>query len=933
MRVKRIISFLLAITIVFAVFSLEISASAASKYEDFARKLDKTVYSGELGAVYSKSGTRFRVWAPTADGVEVRLYKTGTSKTYFKSSAMSYHKENGVWSTGISGDLKNIYYTYKITRGKKSVETTDIYAKACGINGKKSMVVDLSATNPKGWENDRHVTADSSADAIIWEVQISDFSSSESSGVSKKNRGKYLAFTETGTTVDSVIDAPSTCVDYLKEMGVNYVHINPFYDFGSIDESDTSDSDKNFNWGYDPVNYNCPEGSYSSDPSRGAVRIKECKQMIQALHKAGIGVIMDVVYNHTHKWKNSAFELTVPNYYYRRNPDGTFSNGSGCGNDTASEHKMFRKFMTDSVLYWAEEYHIDGFRFDLMGLHDVDTMNGIRAKLDALEDGEKLLMYGEPWELQTTADDGTVLATTKNMSELSGRIGAFDDTYRDALKGSTSGADQGFIQSGSNKSNLRQGISGQNSEFLGWAKAPTQVVTYGSCHDNLTLYDKLVKSVKGDKSDYYTRYSDLVAMNKLAGAITYTSQGTAFMLAGEEFCRTKNGDENSYKSGVKLNQLDWGSLYTYGDVADYYKGLIELRRGISAFTDPTHKTGKNMNFLTDLPDGVLGYTVEDEVYGTVYVLFNYSESEAEVKPDGVFVQLVDEKQAGMQSLGTVNGRLKLPAHSAAVLVSRDNYAAKDVKNDVGRVTVRYTENGEVFKSYILSGKRGESFSVEPIHSVLMDYNIKKTTGDSGTFSDSMHYCDFECEKYDGDYSSVTFHYVDSETEKSIANSVILTNRMGQPYETLSIPSVDGYSLNLDRLPKNGCGVFGQKDKTVVYKYNKRSTDDPTCKVNIIYMSTDGKVLSKDTLTGAEGASYTTSQIEFDNYAFKSSSENASGVYSLTEQNVLCLYDPVSLANILKTVFGVAAIVIVALGFIIIYRRRRKRELMSKLDIG
>ncbi|MCH5304811.1 MAG: type I pullulanase, partial [Ruminococcus sp.] len=474
------------------------------------------------------------------------------------------------------------------------------------------------------WENDKHITVDKQTDARIWEVQISDFSSSPSSGVSKENRGKYLAFTENGTTVNSVSGSASTCVDYLKQLGVNFVQINPFYDFGSVDETDNSGNDNVYNWGYDPVNYNCPEGSYSSNPYKGAVRIKECKQMIQALHNAGIGVIMDVVYNHTHEWKKSAFNLTVPYYYYRMNSDGTYSNGSGCGNDTASEHKMFRKFMVDSVTYWASEYHIDGFRFDLMGLHDVDTMNAIRASLDKLDGGEKLLMYGEPWNLNTTADSGTVLANNNNISRLSDRIGAFDDTYRDALKGSTSGNDSGFIQSGQGKANLKTGITGQSSESTGWAKAPSQCVTYASCHDNLTLWDKLVKSVKGSNVKFTKRYNDLVSMNKLAGAITYTSQGISFMLAGEELCRTKNGDENSYKSGVKLNQIDWNNLYKYGDVSDYYKGLIEIRKNISAFTDASAETANSIEFLSDMPEGVLAYTLNDPNYKKVLVIFNSS---------------------------------------------------------------------------------------------------------------------------------------------------------------------------------------------------------------------------------------------------------------------------------------------------------------------
>ncbi len=933
MHSKRILSFVLVLFLFVLSLTFTLPAAAATKYETYSAKLDRRAYSGKLGAVYTKEYTKFRVWAPTSDAVKVVLYKSGSSDEYYKQVAMKYSRSKGVWYTTVKGDLKNVYYTYSFERNGKTYETYDIYAKACGVNGEKSMVVDLDSTDPKGWEEDTHITVDSPTKARIWEVQISDFSSSETSGVSRENRGKYLAFTETGTTVNSISDSPSTCVDYLKELGVNYVHINPFYDFGSVDESDTSDKDENYNWGYDPVNYNVPEGSYSSDASKGAVRIKECKQMIMALHKAGIGVIMDVVYNHTHEWKKSAFNLTVPNYYYRMNDDGSYSNGSGCGNDTASEHKMFRKYMIDSVTYWASEYHIDGFRFDLMGLHDVDTMNSIRKSLDSLSDGEKLLMYGEPWNLTTTADDGTVLANTNNIAKLDTRIAAFDDIYRDAVKGSTSGADQGFVQSGANKGNLRAGIAGQANETTGRAKTPTQTVTYASCHDNLTLWDKLVKSVKGEKGKYDTRYNDLVAMNKLVGAVTYTSQGISFMLAGEEFCRTKNGDENSYNSGRELNQLDWTALETYGDVVDYYKGLIEIRKNISAFSDPTPTTANAIEYLEDLPDGVIAYSVNDPMYGKVIVAFNSSEETAAVDIGGTYAQLANEETAGMRNLNTVTGTVKLPEKSAAILVDKNSFDKVKKDSDTGKVVVRYKSNDEIFKSYVISGKIGDSFEISPIHTVLMDYNITNRSGVLGKFSDTVHYCDFECEKYDGDFSSVAFVCVDDNTDKVIYDTVYMSNRLGQPYATPSIPSIDGYSLNLERLPKNGCGIFSKKDKTVKYRYTKRSSDDFICKVNIVYMSTDGKVLSTDTKSGESGAAYSTSQIEFEGYDFVSVTDNSSGNYAETEQNILYIYAPVSFMSNLITVIVALAVVLLLSAMVFFYYRSRKNKLSAKIDIG
>ena len=563
------------------------AASADEKktdYQAYAAELDKSAYSGnDLGAVYTEKSTTFKVWSPKASAVSVDIYDYGSEAEGGKSirtTNMTLDKKTGVWSATISGDLAGKYYDYAVTHGKETKRTADIYARACGVNGKRSMVVDLRKTDPDNWENDLHVMVDKPTNASVWEISVADFSSSETSGVSKSNRGKFLAFTESGTTVDGIQGGTPTCMDYLKKLGVKYVQIMPMYDFGSVDES--KDIMKQFNWGYDPVNYNVPEGSFSTDPYNGAVRIKECKQMIQALHNAGIGVIMDVVYNHTYS-TDSWFQYTVPNYYYRMNEDGTFSNGSGCSNDTASEHLMFRKYMIDSVTYWAKEYHIDGFRFDLMGLHDVTTMNDIRAALDGLyEDGsgKKILMYGEAWNMPTKADEGTVMANQQNLTQMDDRIGAFDDTIRDAIKGSTAGADKGFVQSGGKRSDLKTGFLGQSN--LGWANVPSQCVTYASCHDNLCLYDKLVDSVYGS-SEYRKRHEDLVLMNKLSAAIVMTAQGIPFFLGGEEFCRSKDGDENSYASSREENMLDWKNVESFSDVVEYYRGLLKIRDSFAAF--------------------------------------------------------------------------------------------------------------------------------------------------------------------------------------------------------------------------------------------------------------------------------------------------------------------------------------------------------------
>ena len=515
------------------------SVSADGKITDFhlyAAQLDKWAYNGnDLGANYTPNSTTFKVWAPTADEVTLDLYDKGSeaegSKS-IKTKDMTLDEKTGVWSASISGDLSGKYYTYSVTYGDETKVTGDVYAKGCGVNGLRSMVVNPAAVNPLNWENDNHVYVAQQTNASVWEISVADFSSSETSGVSEANRGKFLAFTESGTTIDGIQGGTPTCVDYLKKLGVKYVQIMPMYDFGSVDES--KDIMKQYNWGYDPVNYNCPEGSYSTNPYDGNTRIKECKQMIQALHNAGIGVVMDVVYNHTYS-TDSWFQYTVPNYYYRVNPDGSFSNGSGCSNDTASEHLMFRKYMVDSVTYWAKEYHIDGFRFDLMGLHDVTTMNAIREALDKLyEDGsgQKILMYGEAWKMDTFAAPNTVMANQNNLKQLNARIGAFDDTLRDGIKGSTFGGGVGFVQNGSSRSSIKTGFLGQSDSSTGWASAPTQCVSYASCHDNLALYDKLVDSVYNN-GKYRDRDENLVAMNKLSAAIVMTSQGIPFFLGGE----------------------------------------------------------------------------------------------------------------------------------------------------------------------------------------------------------------------------------------------------------------------------------------------------------------------------------------------------------------------------------------------------------------
>lgn len=926
--------------------------SAAEKktvtdYQAYAANLDKSAYSGnDLGASYSKKATTFKVWSPNAASVRVNIFEHGSDNEgdagSIMSRAMSLDKTTGVWSVTINGDLLNKYYTYSVTHGKTTKETADVYAKACGVNGQRSMVVDLSTTNPDGWENDKHVLVQNQTDASVWEISVADFSSSESSGVSEANRGKYLAFTEEGTTVNGVQGASSTCVDYLKKLGVKYVQIMPFYDFGSVDES--KNIMDQYNWGYDPVNYNCPEGSYSTNPKKGEVRIKECKQMIQALHNAGIGVIMDVVYNHTYT-SDSWLQRTVPNYYYRMNNDGTFSNGSGCSNDTASEHLMFRKYMIDSVTYWASEYHIDGFRFDLMGLHDVTTMNSIRTALDNLYadgSGSQILMYGEAWDMATNCDEGTVLASQKNLKQLSDRIGAFDDTIRDAIKGSTGGTDGAFVQEGSRRANLKTGIAGQSDTTTGWANVPSQCVTYASCHDNLSLYDKLVGSVYGADGKYRKRYEDLVAMNKLSAAIVITSQGIPFSLGGEEFCRSKDGDENSYASSRKENMLDWENVDLYSDVIEYYRGLYKIRDAFAAFSDSTAATANSLTYLSDVPKGVMGYTInntESGKWSQMCVIFNGSDSAQNVTAKGDWVVLADNKTAGLRNIKNVTNSVKVEAHSAVIMVDTKSYDSAGIMDDEGAVVIDYYDNKteKLIKSQTLTGELGTSYDVTNLASTL-NYDVKKTDGEiKGVFTDQVGHAKVYVEEYDGEMSTVTVKFVDETNNTEIEDSFLVKNRKGEQYYTPDLPSIKNYKLVLDDLPTNGAGKLDSASKTVTYKYTRVTDDEDktVCRVNAIYMDDSGKILDTKTITGVEGQAYSLSQNTYEEKDLVSVPEKANGTFKSGEINVVFSYssNPDPLKQMLPFVYvGTGLIIALCAASVIYSSNKRKKRIMAELDI-
>ncbi len=924
------------------------SVSADGKITDFhlyAAQLDKWAYNGnDLGANYTPNSTTFKVWAPTADEVTLDLYDKGSeaegSKS-IKTKDMTLDEKTGVWSASISGDLSGKYYTYSVTYGDETKVTGDVYAKGCGVNGLRSMVVNPAAVNPLNWENDNHVYVAQQTNASVWEISVADFSSSETSGVSEANRGKFLAFTESGTTIDGIQGGTPTCVDYLKKLGVKYVQIMPMYDFGSVDES--KDIMKQYNWGYDPVNYNCPEGSYSTNPYDGNTRIKECKQMIQALHNAGIGVVMDVVYNHTFS-TDSWFQYTVPNYYYRINPDGSFSNGSGCSNDTASEHLMFRKYMVDSVTYWAKEYHIDGFRFDLMGLHDVTTMNAIREALDKLyEDGsgQKILMYGEAWNMDTFAAPNTVMANQNNLKQLNARIGAFDDTLRDGIKGSTFGGGVGFVQNGSSRSSIKTGFLGQSDSSTGWASAPTQCVSYASCHDNLALYDKLVDSVYNN-GKYRDRDENLVAMNKLSAAIVMTSQGIPFFLGGEEFARSKDGDENSYASSREKNMLDWKSIEKYSDLIEYYRGLLRIRENFAALSDCTAMTANNIESLENLPSGVCAYKIHNTESGKwklMTVIFNGGSDAQNISLEDEWVQIANEETAGLRDLGTVSGNISVKPHSAAILIDKTSYENSSIEEYEGLLVVNYYDNKtkEKIRTQMVSDEVGKTYNVADIASSL-NYDIKSSSGDtSGEFTKQIRRADVYVEEFEGKLSTITIKYVDDINGSELADSYVIRNRQGQPYFTPKLPNIENYTLVLDQLPNNGAGTSPGGDVTVEYKYTRITddTDKSICKVNIVYMADTGKILDTNTLEGKEGEHYRANDNEYEDMNLIELPDNCDGVFKKGEINVLYRYTsrPNPYAGMLVGV-GITAGVIFALciASFIYSSYKRKQKLMARMDI-
>lgn len=627
---------------------------------------DAFYYDGDdLGAIWSKDKTNFRVWAPTASEVKVNLYKTGDQADLIETVPMTKDVK-GTWIVEKTGDLNGTYYTYSVTVNGTTNEAVDPYAKAVGVNGDRGMVINLDSTNPDGFADQIRPAFGNSTDAVIYELHIRDFSNDKSSGM--KNKGKYLAFTETGTTTTS---GQKTGVDYLKDLGITHVQLQPSFDFATIDEKKLDTPQ--FNWGYDPKNYNVPEGSYSTDPYKGEVRVNEYKQMVQSLHKNGIRVVMDVVYNHTSASSGSNLNKIVPGFYYRMNAQGGFSNASGCGNETASERAMVRKLIVDSVVYWATEYKVDGFRFDLMGIHDKTTMNDVRAALDKVD--PSIILYGEGWTGGSSVYPESDRAMKASMNTIDSRIGAFCDDLRDGIKGSVFNAtDKGFVTGKSGvEESIKFGIvaATKNSQInykkvnyssAPWAAQPTQTINYTSAHDNLTLWDKISTSNAKDS------LKNRIKMNLLSSAIVFTSQGTPFFLEGEEILRSKPTDKtgkkfdsNSYKSSDFTNNIKWDTVATNIDVYNYYKGLIAFRKAHSALRmTKTSDIQANLKFMKGLDAKVIGYTINNspnnETAKSICVIFNANKKSTKVKiPSGSWNVYVKGNKAGTKVLEKIKG--------------------------------------------------------------------------------------------------------------------------------------------------------------------------------------------------------------------------------------------------------------------------------------
>ena len=609
---------------------------------------------------YSPKATTFSlVTAPEVKKVNVLISDADNNEAQLVKSMKRVGA--GKWQLTVKNDLKGKYYLFGVYNNAQPDLTPGVFAKAVGVNGQRGAIIDLKDTDPEGWSEDKRPELRNPVDLVIYEMHHRDFSIDYSSGI--KNKGKFLALTE------------PKAIEHLKRLGVNAIHILPSFDYASVDESQPDKPQ--YNWGYDPLNYNVPEGSYSTNAADPKARIKEFKQMVQALHKAGIRVILDVVYNHTFSIDGSNFQKTYPGYYFRHRPDGTYSDGSGCGNETASEKPLMREYMVESVKYWVNEYHIDGFRFDLMGVHDIETMNLIRAELDKID--PSIYVYGEGWSAGSCAYPQEKLAMKANARQLNG-IGAFSDEMRDALRGPFSDDRKGGFLAGmpNCEESIKFGIAGAidhpqvdmtkvNYSKTAWTNEPSQMIAYVSCHDDMCLTDRLRATVPNINDD------ELIRLDLLAQTAVLTSQGVPFLLSGEEMLRDKKGEHNSFRSPDSINRFDWNNLKRYPQVFDYYSKLIALRKAHPAFRmGNAEEVKKNLVFL-DAPDGVVAFQLKNNAGGDswkdIIVVLNANKTERAINvPEGLYTKVLANGKVDENGLGILNGSSVTVAPQSALII-------------------------------------------------------------------------------------------------------------------------------------------------------------------------------------------------------------------------------------------------------------------------
>lgn len=630
-------------------------------------------YGSDLELVYTPEQSVFTLWAPSADRVRLNLYASGEGgdpEEHVEMEKAGY----GTWRIHIDRDLKGSFYTFQIEKNEKWLnETPGIWAKAVGINGNRAAVIDWNETNPEGWESDRSPELKMYSDIILYELHHRDFSIAPDSGI--ENKGKFLALTETGTKTP---EGEATGLDHLKELGVTHIHILPSFDFATVDE--TKLDENHYNWGYDPKNYNVPDGSYSTDPANPVVRIREFKEMVKSLHQNGFRIVLDVVYNHTASTDHSNFDLTVPGYFYRQNADGSYSNASGCGNETASEREMVRHYIIESVKFWAREYHIDGFRFDLMGIHDIETMNRLRSEL--LEIDPTIFVYGEGWVAADSPLPFEQRAVKENVGQMEG-IGVFNDEFRDGLKGSTFDEQEPGYASGNINGHfepVKYGIVGGTDhpqvDYGGllycnapYAGAPSQMINFVSCHDGYTLVDKLKLSVQGDHAA-----DELIPIDKLVHTVLLTAQGIPFIRSGEEIMQDKQGEPNSYKSPDSINRIDWSLKAKNREVFDFIRGLIALRKAHPAFRIPTVEGLQQwLRFMDTGDSGVIAYTLgeyaNNDEWKEILVAYNGNRHEVEIGiPEGEWNVVCRNGQIDPEGKDRLpGGSVKIAASSALIL--------------------------------------------------------------------------------------------------------------------------------------------------------------------------------------------------------------------------------------------------------------------------